>query len=447
MKLIKALVALLVVAGLVVPAVAIAEDRLSLSGQMRVRAFHVDVDSADDTQTWANQRLRIAGKIAVAEGVSVTFRTDITESTWGTTGSGNGFGSGRSGASQQWDRAHMDLTFSNGFHLRAGQQFFGTFGTNAWDSQDNGLLFDFNPGVKVTGFFVVDNNNGSSADTLQSGLIVAPEGDNFKAKLFVVNQSKGQYATGQWNANLDTLEDFGVLVADDYTLDYTNESVYLIGASGSTMLGPVILFAEVDFFTGDSYTVTFDDGVNPVETEDLDAMGTQVFLDASMAATDAFTVGAQLFYAAGDDEDIQYTGLGNRFNGWDPVFDNGTSLSNEQMDFSDYGTGSYSLNLNPFDWTNWNAGSVSGKLYGSFKASEDLTIGASAAYLTTEEDDAADADAMALSAGVVYSLLPNTTLQAQVQYTDGTFDEIGGEDIDDGDFNVFSAGTGLFVKF
>ena len=62
---------------------------------MRVRAFHVDVDDDSDddsTNTWANQRLRIAGKIAVAEGVSVTFRTDITEGTnWGDSSS---FGSG-----------------------------------------------------------------------------------------------------------------------------------------------------------------------------------------------------------------------------------------------------------------------------------------------------------------------------------------------------------------
>ncbi len=44
MKLIKALVAMLVVVGMIVPAVAIAEDRLSLSGEMRVRGWHIDPD-------------------------------------------------------------------------------------------------------------------------------------------------------------------------------------------------------------------------------------------------------------------------------------------------------------------------------------------------------------------------------------------------------------------
>ena len=53
-------------------------------------------------------------------------------------------------------------------------------------------------------------------------------------------------------------------------------------------------------------------------------MGTQLFLDASMAATDTITIGGQFYYAAGDDEDVQYTILGNGFNGWDPIFDVGT---------------------------------------------------------------------------------------------------------------------------
>jgi hypothetical protein len=436
MKMLKVALVVLVMAAMVTPV--IAEDRLSLNGEMRVRGWHLDPDfdgdTDDSTDTYGDQRLRIGGKIAVAEGVSITFRTDVTESKWGTTGGGNGFGSGRSGATQQWDRAHMDLTFSNGVHLRAGQQFVGTFGTQAVDSQDNGLRLDFNPGVKVSGFFIVDNNNGDNSDTLLSGLIVAPEGDNFKSKIFVANQSKGAYVGGKFNDVLDVLG-----LEDDFTINSANESVYLIGASASTTLGPINFFGEVDFFTGDSFEIT---EVATGDSEELDATGTQVFLDGSIAASDAFTVGGQFFYAAGDDEDIQYTGLGNGFNGWDPVNDVGTSLSNEQIDLTDQG-----LNNNPFDWTNLNAGSISGRLYGNFKASDDLSIGASAAYLTVEEDAIIDADAYVLAAGMVYSLLENTTFQLQVQYTDGDIDELAGLEVREGGFDVFSAGTGLFVKF
>ena len=181
-------------------------------------------------------------------------------------------------------------------------------------------------------------------------------------------------------------------------------------------------------------------------------MGTQLFVDASMAATDAFTVGGQFFYAMGDDEDIQYTGLGNRFNGWDPIYDVGTSLSNEAIDLA--GASFLSISGGPsvatgyiFDWTNFNAGAIAGRLYGNFKASDDLSFGASATYMTTEEDDAIDADAYALAAGMVYQLLPNTSFQLQLQYFDATVDEVAGEDIGDIDGDIFSAGTGLFVKF
>jgi hypothetical protein len=405
MKLIKALVVMLVAVGMILPAVAVAEDRLSLSGEMRVRGWHMDPDYDDDpddsTMTWADQRLRIAGKIAVAEGVSITFRTDITEKEWGQ-GSGDFGQDARSGGNQQWDRAHIDLTKGD-WSFRVGQQFFGTGTTWAFDSQDPGVTVMYNGGVPVKAFFVLDNQNGgrTTSDALEYGLQISPKGDSWKASAFVVGQSK--------KSNSD-------------------EEVYLIGVNGGTSLGPVNLTGEVDFFTGDA-------------NANDDAMGTQVFLDASMAATDAFTVGGQFFYAAGDDEDVQYTSLGNGFNGWDPINDVGTQLSNESIDLSDQG-----FNNNPFDWTGGNSGSVSGRLYGNFKASDDLSFGASVSYLTTEETDAVDADAYSLAAGMVYSLMPNTTLQLQLQYLDGNVDEVAGVNVDT-DFDVFSAGTGLFVKF
>ncbi len=51
MKLIKALVVMLVAVGMILPAVAVAEDRLSLSGEMRVRGWHIDPDWDDFDDT------------------------------------------------------------------------------------------------------------------------------------------------------------------------------------------------------------------------------------------------------------------------------------------------------------------------------------------------------------------------------------------------------------
>jgi hypothetical protein len=417
MKLLKVLVAVLVMAAMAVPV--IAEDRLQLSGEMRTRAFYTDysVDSMDTkgTDTWANQRLRIAGKIAVAEGVSVTFRTDITEGTnWGdssTFGSGpgnpersNGFGHARSGSQQQWDRAHMDLT-KGMFHLRAGQQYIGTGGTWAVDTQDSGLSLDIKTAVPFNVFFIVDKDGGSkdAQDAYLYGAGIKPKGDNYAARLFGAGYSDAAVGT----------------------------EAYLIGLSGSTNLSVVKLFGEFDYFTGDA-------------TDTVDVMGTQLFLDASMAATDAVTVGGQFFYALAQDTDgseVQIVRLGNGFNGWDPIMDVGTSLSNEEITLGSAIGGAG----NPFDFTNEGAGVVAGRLYTNFKASDALGLGASFAYLTTEDSDVADVDAFVLAAGLKYSFLQNTSFQLQAQYTDGTVNGSGSDP--DVDFDAFEVGTGLFVSF
>jgi hypothetical protein len=416
MKLLKALVVMLVAAALIVPAVSFAEDRLSLSGQMRTRAFHTDYDfennDSDSTQTFVNQRLRIAGKIAVAEGVSVTFRTDITEGTnWGNSDAGpgivqgNGAGHARSGGQQQWDRAHLDLTLGN-FHLRAGQQYVGSGGTWAVDTQDSGLALDIGEGSPFKLFMIIDDDNEAAndvkatdeADAFLYGGFANFKGDSFKSRLILAGYNDGEEA-----------------------------DMYMVGINGSLNLDAIKLFAELDFFDGDS------------SVKDVDGFGTQLFVDASLAASDMFTVGGQLFYAMGDDEDTQYVRLGNGFNGWDPIYDVGTSLSNEQIAIG-----------NPFDFTGESAGVVGGRLYTSIKMSDALSLGVSAAYLQEEEDKFVEADGYALAAGLKYGILENTSFQMQLQYEDFDVTEVGaaddGSDIDGG-YDAFRAGTGIFVNF
>ena len=439
MKLIKALVVMLVAVGMILPAVAVAEDRLSLSGEMRVRGWHTDydfgdLDEDDGTETWADQRLRIAGKLAVAEGVSITFRTDITESNWG---SGNVNGSGRTTVckdvsgdtecsdfqSQHWDRAHIDLVKGD-FHLRAGQQYNAFGKTYALDNQSNGLTLFYN-GIENTkaNVFVmlVDDNGGKDqSDAFLSGATIRPKFGDVQTAFFVGNYNDG-------------LSDSG---ADGTG---AGEDVTLIGAYVTAMLGPVNFTGEVDFFTGDA-------GYDPVTDDNLDAMGTQVWLDGNMAATDAFTVGANLFYGAGDDEDVQYTYIGSGFGGWDPLADVGTSLSNEQITYDrPFNVAEFSLGAEGGSVSLGSLGAMGGRLYGSFKASEDLNFGASISYAQEEEDKFAELDYMLLAAGMVYQILPNTTFQIQLQYLDGNV-KVDDDDIDE-DFDAFEAGTGLFVKF
>ena len=418
MKLLKVFVVMLVAAALIVPAVSFAEDRLSLSGQMRTRAFHVDrsFDNLDNdgTQTWVNQRLRIAGKIAVAEGVSVTFRTDITEGTnWGNSDpgpgivQGNGAGHGRSGGQQQWDRAHLDLTMGN-FHLRAGQQYVGSGGTWAVDTQDSGVALDLGEGAPFKLFMIVDDDNEdvtnatANSDAFLYGGFANFKGDNFKSRLILSGYNDGSDA-----------------------------DVFMAGINAGLNFDAIKLFAELDFFGGDAPLDANDDKV--------DAFGTQLFVDASMGLSDTFTLGAQLFYALGDDEDQQYVRLGNGFNGWDPIYDVGTNLSNEQIAIG-----------NPFDFTGESAGVVGGRLYTSIKMSDALALGLSAAYLQEEEDALVEQDGYALAAGLKYGILENTSIQLQLQYEDFDRTEVGaaddGSDIDGG-YDAFRAGSGIFVNF
>jgi hypothetical protein len=337
------------------------------------------------------------------------------------------------------------------FHLRAGQQWVGTGGTFAVDTQDNGLSLDIKTSfAPINAFVMVDNDYNSTrdSDAYVSALSISPKGDNWKAKLFVGNANGAGTQSGAV-AKSKAVADY--LTLNGLALDGQQENVYVVGVSGSTKLGAVKLFGEFDYFTGDAFDVV--DATTGSKVDTADAMGTQLFLDASLAATDALTVGAQLFYALGDDEDIQYTRIGNGFNGWDPVFDVGTSLSNEQIGFgSAFNIAqNSSANASGKSFTVASAGVVGGRLYTSFKASEALTLGGSAGYFTEEEDAVAEVSVMALAGGLVYQILPNATFQLQAQYSDGTASFTnpftGVKEIDDVDFDSIQVGTGLFVTF
>jgi hypothetical protein len=437
MKMLKVALVVLVMAAMVTPV--IAEDRLSLNGEMRVRGWHKDRDfdnftnaagvrvkSDDSTQTWGDQRLRIGGKIAVAEGVSITFRTDITESNWGTTGGGNGFGSGRSGANQQWDRAHIDLT-KGSLHVRAGQ-FYQAYGkTYALDSQDNGLSADYVIGDgSVNVFFMVDNDNGSKtqSDAFLSGVKYSAKMDKIAFDVFAGNYKQNAKVGG---TGLDAKEN--------------DADVTLIGADVTVPFDAFKLVAEVDFFTGDSSEVK-------ANGSQLDAFGTQFMLDGSFAISDAFTLGGAFYYGQGDDEDIQYTNIGNGFGGWDPVMDIGSSLSNEQIAYGSPFNVATIAQYEGDDLSLTAAGSVGGRLYTNYKVNDDFTLGATVGYFASEEDKVADLEVMTLAGGFVYQLMENTSIQWQLQYVSGTANQTDYTAVNgDIDFDAFEMGSGLFVKF
>lgn len=401
-KLVKFMIVLLAIA---VATPVLAENRLTLNGEMRVRGWHVDVDDNDFTNTWADQRLRIAGKMSVVEGVSVTFRFDATEQNWG---SQPAFGGGRlvnSDASMQWDRAHLDLE-KGIFHLRAGQQWIG-FGKTGFDAQDSGLLLNIKTPITVSLFYMLDDDNndpktvmgsagaGDSTDAVYYGLQVGHKMDSYAANLFFAAQDDNSVA----------------------------EEVYVVGATFATTLADAVKFyTELEYFFGDA-------------NANVDAYGLQAFVDASVAVADNITVGGQFYYAMGDDEDVQYSVLGNAFNGWDPIYELGTGLNNEQINIS-----------RTFEVFGKGAGLIGGRLYGSIKATDAISFAASAFYGVSDEDSAAVEafeDGYALGLGMSYAVMANTKLGVQVQYEDFS----AGNMVGSADHEALKGGVGLFVNF
>jgi len=398
-RFLKIAIVLLAIAAMATPVMA--EDMLSLGGQMRVRGWYKDADSADgSTATWADQRLRIGGKLSIADGVSITFRTDITESVWGT---GNVYGSGRIGM-QQWDRAHIDLKFSDSFSLRAGQQFVWFLESGAFNTQSNGLKAVIGAGpVKITPFAFLQEQNGAAADGFDYGANVAFGQDTFKANVLFAAQNKV--------ANAD-------------------EDVYLIGGDLKMDFDVVKIIAEVDYFMGDASATQ-------------DAYGLQGFVDASFGLGEAVTLGGQVYYAAGDEDDYQYFVLGNDFGGWDPLNEHGTGLNNEQIT---PGSGNmFGTSARPFGIFANGSGVLAGRIYLDSKLGDNMTLGGSVSYMEPDEDSMTTVDsAINTTVGLHYNVMANTSIGAQVEYI--SIDQSSAAPSDAPE-DALAAGFGLFVNF
>ncbi len=380
-RFLKVMIVLLAIAAMAVPSV-FAEDRLSLNGSMRVRGAYID-DGGDHSKTTVDHRLRIGGKFSIAEGVSITFRTDVSEGTWGSDSA-----YGRFGSVTAWDRAHIDLD-GDKYHFRVGTQniFWGNSGV---DAQDTAALFTIKGAVPVDLIFsLLENNDDSDLDINESddflyGARIGHKGDNYAAKLFVAGYKA------------------------------SDTDINMVGATLSYDFEAFKLDAEAEFFTGDA-------------DADMDAMGTQIVVDASMAASESTTVGAKVYYAIGaDDDEVQVTYLGNRFNDWDGF--NYGPFQNENL-----------VVVEPFDAFDDDAGVMAIQGYASVKVNDPTTFTASLAYLEPEEDANTDADsAMAANLGLTYKLMANTTLKGQFQYID-----IDQDDVDE----ITAVGLGLWVNF
>ena len=404
-RFLKVMIVMLAVAAMAVPATVFAADNLSLGGSMRVRGAYLD-DGGDYTTTKVDHRLRVGGKFTATDNISLTFRTDFSEGQWGSDSA-----YGRFSTIKDMDRAHLDID-TDSYHFRAGTQYWAFGKMYAFDHNGTGATLTIKGAAPITiGYALVDNNDTSKSD---AG--------------YTINQTTGVIEPVAAAAAANNSDDFAVAATTSFgglspyavLFKASDTEIYLIGASYAADYDGLKVAAELDYFTGDADATT-------------DAMGTQLMVDVSTAASEAATVGGRVFYAlAADTDEAQISFLGNGFGGYDPL--NFGPYENENLQ-------NIVRPADAFTGTGPGAGVMALQVYANFKASDAVNVTGSVAYAQPEDDDmsAYGDNALFVNAGMTYALMQNATIKSQVQYVD--YDEDPNDDAN------MSVGLGLWVNF
>jgi hypothetical protein len=277
-KFLKVMMVVALVAAMVAPAVA--EDRLSLAGSMRVRGWFVNSDdgTTDESFAWNDQRLRVGGKIAIAEGVSVNFRFDASESeenssdgvAWGGANSGSNGNTfapySNRRADVQFDKAYLQIA-KGGYTVMAGQMYFGGFASgHLLDTAGAGIIIK-RGNVMLAHVKETDEINGEAG-----GMTGLKDSSITAAKIDIKN---------------DTM---AITPMISYLAAGDDEDLLGLGVAAAAKLGAVNIKGEINYFDGQQ-----------AGTNGADRKGLQGYVDASSALSDTFTLGGILAYAQGQD--------------------------------------------------------------------------------------------------------------------------------------------------
>jgi hypothetical protein len=367
-KLLIALLAIMFVASLFT--VAAAEDKLSISGTMRVRALdaenYSDWDDSNpaDELSYYDQRLRLSGTFKANDAVSAHFRFDFAEDSWG---SDNWGGSRYDEVSEfQVDRAYMQIV-QDLYTLKAGQLFFST-GQNyiVYDNNTTGITATIKTPVIIDLHYSKISENGANTD----------EGLTEDADAYVIQ--------GTFKAESFSVGAFYALI-DDKSDDTGPEA---FGVFGSMALGPVNLMAEIDSFGGD-------------QSATVEYVGTQFWLNAEWKM-DKLILGGNLLYAAAESDDgteQQISGM-NNWGAWQP--------STYSAFTEDFMAGPHKGGAEDFNFTGEGAGNVGGTIYVKFSPMEKVQLWGMLAYFTPEDDAVTTTDDMTIA-----------NLSAQYEFVDG----------------------------
>ena len=364
--------------------VTVADDRLKLSGSLRLRAFNFDnrdLDAdLDDNAKYFDSRMRFGLAITIAEGITANYRVDFNDDAlWGEQGANFGRPSSsnqRFNPDQMYVRIEKDL-----FILQAGN-IFQAFGAprlaTSYAVLDTGFGLRLKTPVVVDfNYFKIDEGSDRiDEEDLQKDTDVYGLQASYKADMF---------SAGAFYAAINDSKD-------------SADSPNVIGLWGNTKVGPVAINAALDMFGGSS------------DAADVDYMGTQFWLNGEMAATEAVKVGANLYYAMGtsDDGEKQLSTLPTpKYGGFEP-HEKGVQTLADGMDPSGKN--------DPFMPVQ-NAGSQGFDVYAFFNPMDKVTIVGQIGYFMPQEDDATEWESSTLlQASISYAFAPKCELLGSIYH-------------------------------
>jgi len=406
-----------------------AESRLDLSGQMRIQAFSFENfgdwndDTKGDEEDYFKQRLRIYGKINVAEGISVHLRFDFAEEEWGTEG-------GHSDTNIDEDRAFIQID-KDMYRLRAGRQLFALGNYIAVDLNGVGFLATLKTPVALTlGYVKVSEGNGLSdeSDLGSEDITVYVANANYKNEFINVNGFFGYEDGGDYNYDKGTYYvDNGERVYPNvvgYTAD--GNEIFSEDVSGKgelknedgTSIGEYnrwVLGLQADGKVGLlGYNLEFNHFSGELDDKDKDYVGDQFYGDI-YGNIGIFKVGTELFYAMGTDDknEIQITNLGGEYGLWDDFVPMGGFADTDVMDLA---FASKYENHGVFRLGE-NAGSVGAVPYVQVTPIDKLTLGAHVGYFEPEEDSVTNLDSVMVAVLTAdYKLYDNVGIRGHFAY-------------------------------
>lgn len=411
----------------------IADEMLSLRGEVRARGWSFDnVDStpfyatgyrSEDKQKYEfwDQRFRVQSTISPAEGVKGVLRIDFAETKWGDRLRSSyirpDYGTGYD---VQLDRAYLDIT-KGIVNVTAGLQFYALGSRLAYSKQTTGIqavvktpvtihagFLKLDEGEYRSGSYNLKDDEDDNKDLDQYFIDLGYKNDMFQISAFYAVQNDGG--------------------------ESPNEPV-LYGVHGMTSIGPVKIEAEIDMFGG---TVYFDE-------KEYDVTGTNLYLNGSMAVSDAITAGVYLIYSSGNDDDdkVKLYHMPNAVYGDLQLADYG--LLNAEI--FPLGEG-HAFNPLVGPLNNYNgdptgaSGSIGGGPYIVYKPLKDLTIWGQALFLTADKDDLEGKfkSASVYNLSAEYELVKNAFIGVHYMYANA--DKVD-EDTDSGTV----LGTMLRIRF